>query len=119
MNQGLVGGPRQEGSYDIGVDGVGQLVALPGEVLDVSTKGFSVLLSIVFEIPWVPRMLVHALEVSHEDLFHVRPTLDLVGRKVFQPRSHRIGQEQWKVTDNENVIIHSTSLESKSIILEP
>ena len=31
----------------------------------------------------------------------------------------RIGQEQWKVADNEIVTIHSTGLASKPIILEP
>ena len=50
-------------------------------------KGFSGLLSVVLEIPLVPRVVVRALEVSHEDLFQVRPTLDSIRRKVFQPRS--------------------------------
>ena len=48
VNQGLTGGPRQEGSYDISIDDVGQLIALPGEASDVSTKGFFVLLLVVF-----------------------------------------------------------------------
>ena len=69
MNQGLVGGPRQESSYNVGVGDVRQLVALPGEAPDVPTKGFSVLLSVVLEIPWVPMALVRALKVPHEDLF--------------------------------------------------
>ena len=87
MNQGLVGGPRQEGSYDVGVGDVGQVVALPGEAPDVPTKSFLGLLSVVFEIPWVSRTSVCALEVSHEDLFQVYPTLNSIGRKVFQPYS--------------------------------
>ena len=82
-------------------------------------EGFSSLLPTVLEVPRVSRVLVCALEVSHEDLFYVRPTLDSVGRKVFQPRSRRIDQEQWKVVDNEIVTIHSTGLASKVIILEP
>ena len=82
-------------------------------------KSFFGLLSVVLEIPWVPMALVCALEISHEDLFQVRPTLDSVGRKVFQPCSRRIGQEQWKVADNEIVIICSTGMASKPIILEP
>ena len=69
MNQGLAGGPRQESSYDVGVSDVGQLVALPGEASDVSMKVFFGLVSAIFEISWVPRTLVCALEVSHEDLF--------------------------------------------------
>ena len=69
MDQGLTGGPRQESSYDVGVGDIGQLVALPGEAPDVSTKGFFGLLLVVFEIPWVPRTRVCALDVSHEDFF--------------------------------------------------
>ena len=72
-------------------------------------EGLSSLLLVVLEIPWVPRTLVRALEVPHEDLLQVRPTLDSVGRKVFQPHSRQIGQEQWKVADNEVIIIHSTA----------
>ena len=45
--------------------------------------------------------------------------MDSVGQKVFQPRSHRIGQEQWNVADNEIVTIRSTGLASEPIILEP
>ena len=69
MNQRLTGGPRQESSGDIGVDDVGQLVALPGEASDVPMKSFPGLLSAIFEIPCVPRMPVCALKVSHKDLF--------------------------------------------------
>ena len=69
MNQGLIGGPEQENSYDIGVGNVGQLIALPREALDVPTKSFAKLPSVVFEIPWVPRTRVCALKISHKDLF--------------------------------------------------
>ena len=82
-------------------------------------EGFSGLLSAVFEVPWVPRALVYALEVPHKDLLPVLPTLDSVGRQVFQPCPGRIGQEQWKVVDNEVVIIRTTSLAGKPIVLEP
>ena len=119
MNQRLIGGPKQESSYNIGVGNVRQLVALLGEASDVPMKGFSRLLSTVLEIPWVPRVLVCALEVSHKDLLQVCPTLDYVGRKVFQPCSCRIGQEQLKVADNEIIIIRTTALVDKPIILEP
>ena len=69
VNQGLAGGPRQESSYDISVGDIGQLIALSGETPDVPTKGFSGLLSIVFEITGVPKTCVCALEVPHEDFF--------------------------------------------------
>ena len=82
-------------------------------------EGFSDLLSVVFDILGVPRMLVRALEIPHEDLFQVLPTLDSVGRKVFQPCSCRISQEQWKVADNEIIIIYTTVLVGKPIVFEP
>ena len=69
MNQGLIGGPEQESSYDVDVGDVEQLVALLGEAPDVPTKSLPRLLSVVFEITWVPRTRVCALKVSHEDLF--------------------------------------------------
>ena len=69
VNQGLIGGPRQESFYDVGVGDVGLLIALPGEAPNVPMNGFLRLLSVVFEIPWVPRMRVCALEVTHEDFF--------------------------------------------------
>ena len=96
-----------------------ELIALSGEALDVPAEGFVGLLAIVLEVLGVPRTLVRALEVPHKDLFQVRPTLDSVGRKVFQPCLCRISQEQWKVVDNAIIIIHSTGLATKPIILEP
>ena len=68
MNQRLAASPEQENSYNIGVDDVRLLVALLGEAPDVPTKGFPGLLSVVFEIPWVLKTRVGALEVSHENL---------------------------------------------------
>ena len=69
MNQGLIGGPKKESSYDVGIGDVGQLIALLGEASNVPTKSFLGLLLTAFEIPWVPRTRLCALEVSHKDLF--------------------------------------------------
>ena len=68
MDQGLVGGPRQESSYDVGVGDVRQLVALSGEAPDVPAEGLTGLLTAVLEVLWVPKALVRALEVLHKDL---------------------------------------------------
>ena len=68
MNQGLVGRPGQEGSYHISVDDVRELVALSGEAPDVPAEDLTGLLTVVLEVPWVPKALVSALEVSHKDL---------------------------------------------------
>ena len=119
MNQGLAGHPGPEGSYHVGVGDVRELVALPGEAPDVPTEGLIGLLTAVLEVPWVPRAFVRALEVSHEDLLQIHPTLDHVGRQVFQPRPGQIGQEQWKVANNKVVIIRTTGLTSKPIVFKP
>ena len=68
MNQRLIGSPGQEGSYNVGVGDVRELVALSGEAPDVPTEGFAGLLATVLEVPGVSRMLVRALEVPHKDL---------------------------------------------------
>ena len=82
MNQGLVGHPGQEGSYHVGVGDIRELIALLGEAPDVPAEGLTGLLTTVLEVPWVPRALVCALEVSHKDLLQIRPTLDCVGQQV-------------------------------------
>ena len=68
MNQRLAGSLGQEGSYNVSVDDVRELVALLGEASDVPTEGLTGLLMVVLEVPWVLRVLVCALEVSHKDL---------------------------------------------------
>ena len=68
MNQRFAGSPGQEGSYNVGVDDIRELVALPEEAPDVPTEGFTGLLAVVLEVPGVPRMFVRALEVPHKDL---------------------------------------------------
>ena len=93
MNQGLVGHLGQEGSYHVGVGDIRELVTLPGHVPDVPMEGLTSLLTVVLEVPWVLRVLIHALEVSQKDLFQIRPTLDYVGQQVFQLCLCRIGQE--------------------------
>ena len=67
MNQRIIGSPEYEGSNHVGVGDVGELIALPREVSDVPVEGFIGLLAAVLEVPWVPRVLVRALEVSHKD----------------------------------------------------
>jgi hypothetical protein len=44
VDQGLIGGARQEGPNDVGIGDVRQLIALLGEALDVLAKSFSGLL---------------------------------------------------------------------------
>ena len=80
MNQRLTGSSGWEGPYHVGVNDVRELVILPGEASDVPAEGFIGFLAAVFEVPWVSRALVCALEVPHKDFPQIRPTLDGVGR---------------------------------------
>ena len=82
VNQGLTGGPRPKSSYNVGVGDIRYLLALLREAPNVPAEGFFGLLSAVFEVPWVPRARVGALEVTHKDLLQVRPIVDAIGRKV-------------------------------------
>jgi hypothetical protein len=114
MNQGLVGSPRQERADDVGINDVGQLIALLGETANVVTEGLIWLLPIVLEVPRVPRAHVGALKVPHEDLLQVHAILDGVGRKVVQPCP-----EQGEVADDEVVTIRATGLVGKPVVLKP
>jgi hypothetical protein len=68
VDQGLIGGPQQEGPDHVGVGDVGQLIALLGEMTNVLAESFVRLLPKVLEVPRVPRAHVGALEVTHKDL---------------------------------------------------
>ena len=80
MDQGFAGRSGQKGSYHVGVGVVRELVALSREAPDVPAEDFIGLLAAVLEVPWVSGAFVRALEVAHEDLRKIRPTLNGVGR---------------------------------------
>ena len=80
VDQGFAGHPGQKGSYYVGISDVRELIALSREAPNVPAKGFIGLLAAVFEVPWVSRAFVHALEVTHEDLRQICPTLNSIGR---------------------------------------
>ena len=63
--------------------------------------------------------VLQVLGVAHEDLFQVRPTLNAVGRKVLQPCSCRVSQEQGEIADDEVIIDRIASLAGKLVVLEP
>ena len=100
----------KEGTDDLRVGDAGKLVALLGEASDVVTQGFVGLLLTPSEIPRVPRMHIHALEVSHESPDQVRPVMDLVGRKMLEPGACEIRKVQRKVVDDDGVISRTAQL---------
>jgi len=104
----FAGGTGNEGSDDVGVRDVGELGALLVESPDEVSKGLIGLLPVAPEVPGVPRVHICALEVPDEDLDHVGPVVDHALREMLEPGPGRIGQVQWKVADDEEVIVRST-----------
>ena len=108
MYQLLASGAGNEGSDDIGVGDVGELSALFGELSDEILERLIRLLSAAPEVPGIFEAHVCAVEVPDKDLDLVSPAMDHVLRKMLEPRSGRIGQVQWQVADDEQVIVRST-----------
>ena len=51
-----------------------------------------------------------ALEVAHEGSDQVGPIVDLIGGKMFEPRTHGICKVQRKVADDDGIISRTTQL---------
>ena len=64
-------------------------------------------------------MHVCALEVPNEDPNQVTPVVDLRGRKVLEPGSRRVRQEQGEIADDEQVIVRATQLAGQAVIGKP
>jgi len=106
----LAGGTGNEGSDNVGVGDVGELGALFGEPPDEVSEGLIRLLPAAPEVPGVPRAYVCALEVPDEDPDQVGPVVDHALREVLKPCSGRIGQVEWQVVDDEQVILRPAQL---------
>jgi hypothetical protein len=119
VDQGLTGGPQQEGPNHVGVSNVGQLIALSGETSDILTKSFIRLLPIVLEVPGVPRTYIGALEVTHKVLLKVHPTSNLVGWEMLYPCMCQVGEVRGEVADDERITICVASWTSKLVVLKP
>ena len=81
-----------------------------GETPDEVSEGLIGLLSAAPEVPGVPRVHICALEVPDEDLDQVGPVVDHALREVLEPCSGRIGQVEWQVADDEQIIVRSAQL---------
>jgi hypothetical protein len=109
-HQVAAGGAGEERADDIQIGDVGQLGALLRESPDVVPERLSRLLAAASEIPGVPRAHVRALEVASEGLDQVVLVGDQPRRKMLQPGSSGVGEEQGEVADDEVVIVRSTQL---------
>jgi hypothetical protein len=118
-HQVATSGAGEKRADDIRVGDVGQLGALLRKSPDVVPEGFSWLLAVASEILGVPRAHVCALEVVGEGFDQVVPVGDLRRGQMLQPGSGGVGEEQGKVADDEDVIVHSTHLAGQPVVREP
>ena len=59
------------------------------------------------------------LEIPNEDPLDIRPVVDAVKRKKFEPCSNMVPQVDGEVLNDEMVIIHSSSSVGESEVFEP
>jgi hypothetical protein len=86
---------------------------------NVFSETFSGLLPVVLEVPLVAKAHVSALEVANEDVDKVSPALDAAKPQVLQPCLGRVSQVQGEIADDEVIIIRTTALVGKPVVLEP
>ena len=73
MDQGLASSPRDECPNDVGINDVGEFVALLREPQDVLTKSLFGVLLVVLEVLRIARPHVGALKVADKDTLGVGP----------------------------------------------
>ena len=87
MDERLAGHAAYEGIDHVGVDDVGELIALLGEALDVLLEGPVGPLSIVVEVPLVPGSSVRTLKGTDKDRMEVAPVADAARLELPEPSS--------------------------------
>jgi hypothetical protein len=96
-------GALEEGVHDFGLRHAQEIRAALGEAPYEVPERLAGLLSARTQVPVVPRAHIRALEISYERADQVVPVVDLVGRKVLEPRPRRIGEVQGEVADDDLV----------------
>ena len=76
MDQGLTGCPREERADDVCVNDIRKVVTSFREPLDVISQGLVGLLLAALEVPGIPKMNIHPLEIPDEDPFEIRLVSD-------------------------------------------
>ena len=87
VDQGLIGRSGEECADNVHVDDIKEGVASLGEPMDIILQGFTGLLLAALEVPGVTRADICPLEISDEDPLEIRPVMDVVGWKEFEPCS--------------------------------
>jgi hypothetical protein len=78
--------------YDLGLGHARELRAALGEASYEVPERLAGLLGACEQVPRVPRAHVCALEVPHEGADQVVPVMDLAGRQMLEPHSHRVSE---------------------------
>ena len=87
-----------------------------GESPDEVLEGLIRLLPAAPEVLGVPRAHVCALEVPDEDPDQVGPVMDHALKEVLKSCSGRMGQVEWQVADDEQVIFRPAQLTSQAVV---
>lgn len=119
VDQGLTVGPRDEGPDHVGVIHSWKLVALLREALAVVAEGFPGPLPAALEVPRIARPGVGTLEVAYEDGAEVRPIPNATSWQILEPCTRRVGQENGKVLNDEQVIIRTPDATGEAVVLQP
>ena len=119
MDHGLAVHPAEERADDVGVDYAGERVALLGKAPDVVAQGLAWLLLAILEVPRIVRAQVRALKVADEHLPEVCLVADRVGGQELQPGTDVLSQADWEVLNDEAVVVCSSGLACKPVVLQP
>ena len=71
------------------------------------------------EVLEIPKTDICPLEISDEDPLEIRPVVDAVGRKEFEPCSNMVPHADGEVLDDQVVIIHSSGSIDESKVFKP
>ena len=79
-----------------------------GEPADVISQRLTGLLLAALEVPGVTRADICPLEISDEDPLKIRPVVDAIGWKEFEPCSNMFPHADGEVLNDEVIIIYSS-----------
>jgi hypothetical protein len=95
--------------HDLGLGHTGELSTALGEALYEVPERLAGLLGACAQVPGVPKVHVHALEVPHEGADQVISVVDLTGRQVFEPHPRRVYEVQCQLQMMTSLVVSPPS----------
>lgn len=119
MDECFVGGAISEGTYHVGVGGIGEFIPLLGEALDVILEAFLALPGAPLEIPVAPKEFVSAMEDSHKGLTEFDQVMDGAARQVRKLGPRPLREVDSEELDDHMVVLDSHHAAGKTIMFQP